>query len=176
MNKPLKIILLTVSIFFSMNVFAMKLSLRDKAFKEKYLKELKHRRGYLGHKSWDNFVVMAAKYQDKDILNKMLSIKQDEGPQFVIYLSDLFNVFKKDQSFFIKTAYEFYGKDMFCLVSIFKTAPVTLPLDEIEGSFLIKTTDKLLMKFYSNFKKELLPVGKKRLEKQLKCNSFKNKI
>ena len=173
LQRLLTTIVITLSLAFTTVVFGKNLSLRDQKFKDKHLKKLGQRKGHLGHKAWENFIKIAPKYEDAEILKKMLSIPHDKGTQYATYLSDLFETYKLNQNFFIKTAYSFYNKKLFCVVEIFKTTPELVPQEEIRKSFDMKSASSLTKKFYEAFNEEAPVINQDYFKKQLECAKLK---
>jgi len=150
-----RIFLSFLMIALSLEVMAeAKMSLRDKKYKEEHLKKMGRRKGYQGNKDWANFVKMAIKYKDKDIINKMLSIEPGSMTERSEYIRDLFKIHKEDPEFFIQTSYAFFKKNMDCVARIFRYNPPVLESGEIEGAYnKIKGPSKILVKYINTDKK-----------------------
>lgn len=168
---------LMTTLFLSTTLIAeTKMSLRDKKYKEEHLKSMGRKKGYQGNKDWSNFIKMAIKYKDKEIVNKMLSIDPENMTERSWYIRDLFKIHQNDPEFFISTANEFYKDNMDCVVRLFKYNPVVLEDKEIEEAYKnIKSPSKTLSKYISTNINTQLKSAKLKPETKiyLKCQKIK---
>ena len=151
---------------------APKMSLRDKEYKKNHLKKLGRKKGYQGNKDWSNFLAMAKKYEDKEVLGKLLSITPNNRTERAQYVLDLFSIHKEKPEFFVKTSYEFFGKDMGCVARLFKHFPAILEKNELDDVYkAAKRPSPLFRKFMDTHKRtDLSKVDMKKETKQrLKC-------
>ncbi len=154
----------------------IKMSLRDKKYKEEHLKSMGRKKGYQGNKDWSNFIKMAIKYKDKDIINKMLSIEPENMNERSWYIRDLFKIHQNDPEFFIGTSYDFFKKNMDCVVRLFKYNPVVLQDQEIKEAYsTVKGPSKTLTKYINMNNKTDLSKSKLKAETKIhmKCQSIK---
>lgn len=153
-----------------------KWSLRDKKYKEEHLKKMGRKKGYQGTKDWSNFIKMAIKYKDKEIIRKMLSIEPGNMTERSWYIRDLFKIHQNDPEFFIKTSYDFYKKNMDCVVRIFRYRPAVLEKGEIENAYsALKGPSKLMISYINEDKKTNLEKEdlKKATKNYVKCQKIK---
>jgi hypothetical protein len=168
---------LVASLLLSTTLFAeTKMSLRDKKYKEEHLKSMGRKKGYQGNKDWSNFIKMAIKYKDKEIINKMLSIEPENMTERSWYIRDLFKIHQNDPEFFISTANEFYKNNMDCVVRLFKYNPAVLEDKEIEEAYkTVKTPSETLLKYINSNMNTHLKNNKLKPETKIyiKCQKIK---
>ena len=109
------------------------MSLRDAEYKKIHLTSLAERNGYQGNKDWDNFIEMAIKYEDEDVLNKMLTLTINTPSKYSQYVMDLFLIYKQKPDFFINVAEKFYGNDSICVARLLKTDPEIISNNEFKN-------------------------------------------
>lgn len=175
MNTQQKLFIALILSFLSHSFLAYgapKMSLRDKEYKKNHLKNLGRKKGYQGNKDWSNFLAIAKKYEDKDVLGKMLSITPNNRTERAQYVLDLFSIHKEKPEFFVKTSYEFFGNDMGCVARLFKHFPAILEENELSDVYkAAKKPSTLFTKFMDTHKRtDLSKVDMKKETKQrLKC-------
>jgi hypothetical protein len=154
---------------------AKKMSRRDREYKQKHLKDFGRKKGYQGNKDWSNFIEMAVKYEDKEILKKMLTISPKNRVELTEYITDLFKVHKAKPEFFVSTSYDFYKSNMDCVVRLFKTKPELLKPKELNEANKVKKPSKIFKKYLSTFNQTDLysEKGKEATKTYVKCQKIK---
>ncbi|MFA6237187.1 MAG: hypothetical protein WC635_07665 [Bacteriovorax sp.] len=154
MKTAFSTMVIALMLIISSATAAEDMSLRDAQYKKEHLEQLGPRKGYQGNKDWDNFVKLAPKYQDMEILSKMLGVEPSATPtENAQYVFDLFSVYKEQPEFFVVTAHKFYKGDMDCVARLFKTNPTIITEEELTAPFKTKFKKKEFGDFISVVKK-----------------------
>lgn len=155
-----------------------KMSKRDKEYKAKHLKTFGRKVGYQGAKNWSNFLDMVIKYHDPEILEKMLKVTPQSRVERVELLKDLLKVHEAAPEFFVKTSYNFYKKNMDCVVRVFKTDPQLLTLDELKTANTVKSPSPLFRKYLREYNKTNFATENDKTSTQIyaKCQGIKQGI
>lgn len=169
----MKIKILITIILLSTNTISKSTAIKwtkvDEKYKKENLTKLSLRNDYAGHKRWSKMTKIAIKYEDKEILKNMFSIKATSSFRHTEWVTDLFIIFKERPNFFISTGYEYFKKNMDCLVNLYSVRQEIIPAQEMKN--LYKVQKKGLNKLGKTFFKKWFLDAKNPKAKTLKTKS-----
>ncbi len=108
---------------------------KDKSFKDKNLRALEPYGPGLNEEQrplWQEFIRMAALYEDYDITEKMLSLRDEtDGVASTQYSLDLFALYKRNPVFFVKAVDRYYKGKFKVFLPVWLNGTLDITLDEI---------------------------------------------
>ncbi len=107
---------------------------KDARFKQQHLKNLGERTGR-NNKVWDEFIRMAAQYEDREIMAALFRARvRETGQPLAQYRYDLFSVFRANPGFFAQSAHDHFGGNLDCAVDLLVPQSQVLAFHDVEAA------------------------------------------